>query len=321
VDASERAPVAPPESDAFAATGRRIAENIATAVQLRPETLEQLLVALLAQGHTLVEDYPGVGKTALARALARSIDCQFARVQCTSDLLPADVIGTNVYDQREHRFEFRPGPVFANVVLVDEINRASPKTQSGLLECMQEGSVTVDVQTHELAQPFLVLATQNPIEYEGTYPLPEAQVDRFMIRISLGYPSPGAEAGMLADHEAGDRVLRLQPVATAADVLAAQQAATRVRASEALRDYIVRVLWRTREDPRVDLGASPRAGLMLLRAAKAHAMLKGRDHALPDDVQALAQPVLAHRLMLAPGSSRAAAHDVVSDAIASVRAL
>jgi MoxR-like ATPase len=206
-------------------------------------------------------------------------------------------------------------------VLVDEINRASPKTQSGLLECMQERRVTVDVQTHELARPFLVLATQNPIEYEGTYPLPEAQVDRFMIRISLGYPSPGAEAGMLADHEAGDRVLGLRPVATAAEVLAAQQAATRVRASEALRDYVVRVLWRTREDPRVDLGASPRAGLMLLRAAKAHAMLNGRDHALPDDVQALAQTVLAHRLVLAPGASRAAAQDVVSDAIASVRAL
>jgi len=321
VEASERAPAAPHESEASAATVRRIADNIAQAVQLRPETLEHLLVTLLAEGHILVEDYPGVGKTALARALARSIDCQFARVQCTSDLLPADVVGTNVYDQREHRFEFRPGPVFANVVLVDEINRASPKTQSGLLECMQERRVTVDVQTHELARPFLVLATQNPIEYEGTYPLPEAQVDRFMIRISLGYPSPGAEAGMLADHEAGDRVLGLRPVATAADVLGAQDAATRIQASEALRDYVVRLLWRTREDPRVDLGASPRAGLMLLRAAKAHAMLQGRDHALPDDVQALAQPVLAHRLVLAPGSARAAAQDVVSDAIASVRAL
>jgi MoxR-like ATPase len=321
VEASERAPAAPHEPEAFAATVRRIADNIAKAVQLRPETLEQLLVALLAEGHILIEDYPGVGKTALARALARSIDCQFARVQCTSDLLPADVVGTNVYDQREHRFEFRPGPVFANVVLVDEINRASPKTQSGLLECMQERRVTVDVQTHELARPFLVLATQNPIEYEGTYPLPEAQVDRFMVRLSLGYPSPGAEAGMLADHETGDRVLGLRPVATAADVLAAQDAATRVQASEALRDYVVRLLWRTREDPRVDLGASPRAGLMLLRAAKAHAMLQGRDHALPDDVQALVQPVLAHRLVLAPGSARAAAEDVVSDAVASVRAL
>src|SRR5438105_6441990 len=316
VDAPERTPLAPDaSSQQFAAVAQRIADNIASAVQIRPETLEHLLVALLAEGHVLVEDYPGVGKTALARALARSIDCQFARVQCTSDLLPADVIGTNVYDQREQRFSFRPGPVFANVVLVDEINRASPKTQSGLLECMQERRVTVDVHTHQLARPFIVMATQNPVEFEGTYPLPEAQVDRFMARVSLGYPSSAGEAGMLADHEAGDRVLALRPVATAADVLAAQDAATRVQASEALREYVVRVLWRTREDPRVDLGGSPRAGLMLLRAAKAHAMLRGRDHALPDDVQALAQPVLAHRLVLAPGSSRGAADDVVSDAI------
>ncbi len=288
---------------------------------MRDETLQHLIVALLAEGHVLVEDYPGVGKTALARAVARSIDCQFARVQCTSDLLPADVVGTNVYDQREQRFEFRPGPVFANVVLVDEINRASPKTQSGLLECMQERRVTVDVHTHELARPFLVLATQNPIEYEGTYPLPEAQVDRFMIRISLGYPEPAAEAGMLAAHETGDQVLTLGPVATAAEVLAAQDAVGRIQATAPLRDYIVRLLWRTREDPRVDLGASPRAGLMLLRAAKAHAMLAGRDHALPDDVQALAEPVLSHRLVLAPETPRAAARDVVAEAVAGTRAL
>jgi MoxR-like ATPase len=317
----EQTPVAPQESEAHAAVARRIEANIASAVQVRPETLTHLMVALLAEGHALIEDYPGVGKTALARSLARSIDCQFARVQCTSDLLPADVVGTNVYQQREGRFEFRPGPVFANVVLVDEINRASPKTQSGLLECMQERRVTVDVHTHELARPFLVLATQNPIEYEGTYPLPEAQVDRFMVRIELGYPSRGAEAEMLADHETGDRVLTLAPVATAAEVLAAQDAAKRVQAAEPLRDYIVRVLWRTREDPRVDLGASPRAGLLLLRAAKAYAMMQGRDHALPDDVQALAQAVLAHRLMLAPESPRRAAAEVVADATSSVRAL
>src|SRR5881227_1460269 len=208
----EQTPVAPQESEAHAALARRIAANIASAVQVREETLTHMMVALLAEGHVLIEDYPGVGKTALARALARSIDASFARVQCTSDLLPADVVGTNVYDQRDHRFQFRPGPVFANVVLVDEINRASPKTQSGLLECMQERRVTVDGYTHELARPFLVLATQNPIEYEGTYPLPEAQVDRFMVRISLGYPTPDAESGMLADHEAGDRVLSLTPV-------------------------------------------------------------------------------------------------------------
>jgi MoxR-like ATPase len=321
VEPPEQAPVAQQESEALAAIVRRIADNIARAVQIRRDTLDHLLVALVAEGHALVEDYPGVGKTALARALARSIDCQFARVQCTSDLLPADVVGTNVYDQREQRFEFRPGPVFANIVLVDEINRASPKTQSGLLECMQERRVTVDVQTHELARPFLVLATQNPIEYEGTYPLPEAQVDRFMVRISLGYPDRRAEAGMLADHEAGDRVLTLAPVATAAEVLAAQDAAARIRATEPLRDYVVRLLWRTREDPRVDLGASPRAGLMLLRAAKANAMLHGRDHALPDDIQALAQPVLAHRLVLAPEVPRHAAGDVIADAVSAVRAL
>ncbi len=317
----EQAPVAPQESEAFAALARRLAGNVARAVQVRQETLEHVLVALLAEGHVLIEDYPGVGKTALARALARSIDCQFARVQCTSDLLPADVVGTNVYDQREQRFEFRPGPVFANIVLVDEINRASPKTQSGLLECMQERRVTVDVHTHELARPFLVLATQNPIEYEGTYPLPEAQVDRFMVRISLGYPDRRAEAGMLADHESGDKVQELTPVTTAAEVLAAQDAAMRVRASEPLRDYVVRLLWRTREDPRVDLGASPRAGLLLLRAAKAHAMMRGRDHALPDDVQALAEPVLSHRLVMAPEYPRAAAREVIVDAVASVSAL
>jgi MoxR-like ATPase len=317
----DRAPLVPGDADEYASVAQRMAANVAKAVQIRDETLEHVLIALLAEGHVLVEDYPGVGKTALARALARSIDCQFARIQCTSDLLPADVVGTSVYDQREQRFEFRPGPVFANVVLVDEINRASPKTQSGLLECMQERRVTVDVHTHELARPFLVLATQNPIEYEGTYPLPEAQVDRFMIRVSLGYPTPDAEAGMLADHETGDRVLGLGPVVTAAEVLAAQDAAIRVTATEPLRDYVVRLLWRTREDPRVDLGASPRAGLMLLRAAKARAMIHGRDHALPDDVQALAEPVLAHRIVLAPESSRAKPREVIADAVASVRAL
>ena len=321
MERQELPPAAPHEYEAGAAVARRVATNVSRAVQVPEQTLEHVMVALLAEGHVLVEDYPGVGKTALARAIARSIDSQFARIQCTSDLLPADVVGTNVYDQREQRFEFRPGPVFANVVLVDEINRASPKTQSGLLECMQERSVTVDVQTHELARPFLVLATQNPIEYEGTYPLPEAQVDRFMVQISLGYPHPSAEVAMLADHESGDRVLTLDPVVTPAEVLAAQDAAMRVRAAGPLRDYLVKLLWRTREDPRVDLGASPRAGLMLLRAAKARAMIKGRDHALPDDVQALAEHVLAHRLVLAPETPRDGARDVVQDAVSAVRAL
>jgi MoxR-like ATPase len=313
--------VEPHECEAAVALGARLAANVARAVEVDPATLNHVIVALVAEGHVLVEDAPGVGKTALARALSRSVDLEFARVQCTADLLPADVMGTNVYNQREQRFEFRPGPVFTNLLLVDEINRASPKTQSGLLECMQERRVTVDVHTHELARPFLVLATQNPIEYEGTYPLPEAQVDRFMIRVSLGYPSAEAEAEMLSRHEAGDRVAELEPVATAAEVLELQDAATRVRATRALRDYVVALVRATREDPRVELGGSPRAGLMLLRAAKSRAMLEGRDHALPDDVQALAEPVLAHRLLLAPEAAGTSAGRVVADAIAAVPAL
>jgi MoxR-like ATPase len=230
-------------------------------------------------------------------------------------------VGTNVFNQRESRFEFRPGPIFSNIVLVDEINRASPKTQSGLLECMQEGRVTVDVHTHELARPFVVLATQNPIEFEGTYPLPEAQVDRFMARVSLGYPSPRAEVHMLAAHEAGDRVEHLTPVADAADLLAAQDAAIRVRVTDPLRAYVVALLQHTRDDPRVELGGSPRAGLMLLRAAKAHALLAGRDHALPDDVQALAQVVLSHRMVLAPEATEETGERVVADALAATPAL
>src|SRR5438093_10659106 len=194
------------ELDDAADTIRRVADNVRRAVKVPDSALRDVIVALVAEGHVLIEDYPGVGKTALARSLARSIDAEYARVQCTADLLPADLVGTNVFNQREGRFEFRPGPVFANVVLVDEINRASPKTQSGLLECMQERSVTVDLHTHELARPFLVLATQNPVEFEGTYPLPEAQVDRFMVRVALGYPDPPEEAEMLGEHAASDRV-------------------------------------------------------------------------------------------------------------------
>ena len=309
------------EVEAAVDLARRIGDNVSSAVEVRDEVVEHLVVTLLAEGHVLIEDLPGVGKTTLARALARSLALEFARVQCTADLLPADVVGTNVFNQREDRFEFRPGPIFANVVLVDEVNRASPKTQSGLLECMQERRVTVDVHTHELARPFIVLATQNPVEYEGTYPLPEAQVDRFMVRLSLGYPSRRAEAEMLAAHEAGDRVGELEAVADAASLLGAVEAARRVRASGALREYVVTLLARTREDPRVELGASPRAGLLLLRAAKARALLQGRDHALPDDVQALAGPVLAHRLLLAPEALGVAGAQVVDDALAAVRAL
>jgi MoxR-like ATPase len=312
-----------PELDppAVAELGARLRANIAQAVKAPDEVTRDVLVALVAEGHVLIEDYPGVGKTALARSIARSIDAEYARIQCTADLLPTDVVGTNVYNQREVRFEFRPGPVFANVVLVDEVNRASPKTQSGLLECMQERHVTVDKHTHELARPFLVLATQNPIEYEGTYPLPEAQLDRFMVRVSLGYPSADAETDMLAQHADRDRVLDLNPVADVGEILAAQLAAAAVHGSEARRRYILRLLEATRSDPRVELGASPRAGLMLFRAAKALAALDARDHALPDDVQALAPTVLTHRLVLAPeaaGDERAA---VVRDALERVTAL
>jgi MoxR-like ATPase len=301
--------------------GVRLRENVARAVKAPEQVLRDVLVAFLAEGHVLIEDYPGVGKTALARALSRSIDAEYARVQCTADLLPADVVGANVYNQRENRFEFRPGPVFANIVLVDEVNRASPKTQSGLLECMQERHVTVDKHTHELARPFLVVATQNPVEYEGTYPLPEAQLDRFMVRVSLGYPSAQQESEMLADHAEHDRVLDLETVAEVGEVLAAQIAAGAVHGSEALRRYVVSILEVTRADPRVDLGASPRAGLMLFRAAKANAALDGRDHALPDDVQALASSVLAHRLLLSPGSGSEEREAVVRDALDRVPAL
>jgi MoxR-like ATPase len=316
---TERLP--PGEAADAAAALRRVADNVRQAVEVRDEVLTGVLVALAAEGHVLVEDLPGVGKTTLARALARSLGLTFSRVQGTADLLPADLVGTSVYDQNEAEFHFRPGAIFANVVIVDEINRASPKTQSGLLECMQEGRVSVDRTTHELARPFIVFATQNPVEFEGTYPLPEAQVDRFMVRVSLGYPSRGSEMTMLADHERGDRVADLQPVASAAEVLAVQAAASAVHVSDALRAYIVDLLARTRDDRRVELGASPRAGLMLLRAAKAHALLEGREHALPDDVQALAQVVLAHRILLGPEAVGETAESVVADALAQTPAL
>jgi MoxR-like ATPase len=304
-----------------AALGSRVASNIAAAIKVPEGVLREVLVALLAEGHVLIEDRPGVGKTALARALARSIDAEYARIQCTSDLLPAEVVGTNVFNQLDGRFEFRAGPVFAHLVLVDEINRASPRTQSGLLECMQEGQVTVDGESHPLARPFMVLATQNPVEYEGTYPLPEAQLDRFMVRVSLGYPSPAEEAEMLSVHAAGDRVLELEAVTSVDQIRLAQQASSAVHASGPLRDYVVALVAHTRADPRVALGASPRAGLMLLRAAKANAALEGRDHALPDDVKAMAQAVLAHRLMPEPSAVGVRREQIVSDTLTAVPAL
>jgi MoxR-like ATPase len=304
-----------------AALGSRVTASVAAAVKVPEAVLREVLIALVAGGHVLIEDHPGVGKTALARALARSIDADYARIQCTSDLLPSDVVGTTVFNQLDAHFEFRPGPVFAHLVLVDEINRASPKTQSGLLECMQEGHVTVDGNSHPLASPFMVLATQNPVEYEGTYPLPEAQLDRFMVRVSLGYPSAGQEAEMLSAHAGGDRVLDVAPVTSIEEIMLAQQAAIDVHASGPLREYVVAVLAHTRSDPRVELGASPRAGLMLLKAAKASAVLDGRDHALPDDVKDLAPSVLAHRLMLAPAAFGVQRSEVVREALAAVPAL
>ncbi len=301
------------------ANGLKVA--VGSAVEVREELLDELLVCIVAEGHILIEDLPGVGKTTLARALARAVGLEFSRIQCTADLLPADVVGTNIYNRREERFEFRPGPIFANVALVDEINRASPKTQSGLLECMQERRVTVDVHTHELARPFVVLATQNPVEFEGTYPLPEAQVDRFMARVSMGYPSPRAEVEMLRNHESGDRTEAIEPVGGPADLLAAQDAARRVHTSDPLRTYVVALLRATRDDPRAELGASPRAGLMLLRAAKARALLAGRDHALPDDVKALAGLVLSHRVVTAPEALDVSGGQIVADALAATSAL
>jgi MoxR-like ATPase len=321
IEEEQRGPVAETEIASALRLGREVVLAVTDAVEVRRDLLDLFLVCVIAEGHILIEDLPGVGKTTLARSVARAFDLQFARVQCTADLLPADVVGTNVFNQREDRFEFRPGPIFANVVLVDEINRASPKTQSGLLECMQERRVTVDVHTHELARPFVVLATQNPVEFEGTYPLPEAQVDRFMARVSMGYPSSSGEVAMLRAHEVSDRVEVLEPVATAAELLAVQDAARRIHASDALRGYVVSLLARTREDPRIELGASPRAGLMLLRAAKARALMQGRDHALPDDVQALAQVVLPHRLVLAPEAVDVTGERIVADALAATPAL
>jgi MoxR-like ATPase len=279
---------------------QRIVGNLAHVVRAPDETLRLAVLCLVAEGHLIIEDFPGVGKTMLAKALARSIDCSFSRLQFTPDLLPSDVTGVNVFNQRTNEFEFRPGPVFANLLLVDEINRASPKTQAALLESMQENQVTVDGVSYELAAPFMVIATQNPIEYEGTYPLPEAQLDRFTLRIEIGYPPLSEEAQMLTEQTSDPPLESLRPVATAAEVRSLAAAASEVFVEESLNRYVVTLLRQTRADARVYLGASPRAGIALLRVAKARALADGRGFVAPDDVKAVAEPVLAHRLIVAP---------------------
>ncbi|HEX6663964.1 MAG TPA: MoxR family ATPase [Gaiellaceae bacterium] len=288
------------EAPVAATLVRELTDNLARVIHAPDETLRLCVLCLVSEGHLILEDFPGVGKTMLAKALARSLDVSFSRMQFTPDLLPSDVTGVNVFNQRSNEFEFKPGPVFANLLLVDEINRASPKTQAALLECMQEQQVTIDGISYELARPFMVMATQNPIEYEGTYPLPEAQLDRFTMRIAIGYPPLSDEAKMLTEQTADPPLGSLRPIATASDALALADDARAIYVEESLNRYVVALLRATRGDTRLYLGASPRAGIALLRVAKARALADGRAHLEPDDVKAVAVPVLSHRLILAP---------------------
>jgi MoxR-like ATPase len=298
----------------------QVATQVSAAVQTvitgKPGAVRLALTVLLAEGHILIEDVPGVGKTQLAKALARSIDCSVRRVQFTPDLLPSDITGVSAYNLELRQFEFKPGPIFANIVLGDEINRASPKTQSAMLESMEERQVTVDGSTYQLDRPFMVIATQNPIEMEGTYPLPEAQRDRFMARISIGYPDRGAELSMLETHGSSSPLDHLKPVAHASDVRALVAAVREIHVSAALRQYIIDIVNATRNAPELRLGASPRAALHLLRASRAHAALDERDFVLPDDVQALAVPVLAHRLL--PSAEAMVGRDLPEQVLASL---
>ena len=283
--------------DDLVRSAHRVATAVESVIEGKAEAVRLALTVLLAEGHVLIEDVPGVGKTMLAKALARSTDCSVRRIQFTPDLLPSDITGVSAYNQERREFEFKPGPVFANIVVGDEINRASPKTQSALLECMEERQVTVDGTTYPLAPPFMVIATQNPIEMEGTYPLPEAQRDRFTARISMGYPSAESELAMLDAHGSSSPLEALEPVARAEDMRELITAVRKVHVADALKQYVIKLVTATRSTPELRLGASPRATLHLLRASRARAALDGRDFVIPDDVQALALPVLAHRLL------------------------
>ena len=280
----------------------RIIANMEKVIIGKRATVEMVVIGLLSQGHLLIEDVPGVGKTMLARSLARSVSCTFGRIQFTPDMLPSDVTGVSIFNQATRKFEYQPGPVMSQILLTDEINRATPKTQSALLEAMEERQVTVDRITHPLPQPFMVLATQNPIEYEGVFPLPEAQLDRFMFRISLGYPVAWDELQILDRQQFRHPIETLEPVATVEELLAAQEAIKSVHISSPVKEYIVRLTQSTREHEDVYLGASPRGSLTLYRAGQARAALQGRDFVLPDDIKLLIIPALAHRLILAPGA-------------------
>ena len=283
--------------DDLVLAAHRVATAVESVIEGKAEAVRLALTVLLAEGHVLIEDVPGVGKTMLAKALARSTDCSVRRIQFTPDLLPSDITGVSAYNQERGEFEFKPGPAFANIVVGDEINRASPKTQSALLECMEERQVTVDGTTYPLAPPFMVIATQNPIEMEGTYPLPEAQRDRFTARISMGYPSAESELAMLDAHGSSSPLESLEPVARAEDMRDLIAAVRKVHVADVLKQYVISLVTATRASPELRLGASPRATLHLLRASRARAALDGRDFVIPDDVQALALPVLAHRLL------------------------